>query len=228
MENATMTGRTDAPNTYDYRLYDRIWQRVSPELDPYPEVRAAQGGGAAAATQTSDLPAAGSSAGMPAISTAPALAGGGADLPGAEPDPCCMGTQAEGSTAVVAGFIDEELAGCRCCMTLSRRVCDQRAARLMRRIANEKQMAIRELRSAYYLITGTCYHPAITLERRQWNSLADVLRSCYHQEACNGFNYQRSADETTDPCLARLLSRLGEDSYQRADEVMDLLGRVIH
>lgn len=25
----------------DYALYDRIWQRVSPELDPYPEIRAA-------------------------------------------------------------------------------------------------------------------------------------------------------------------------------------------
>ena len=26
---------------YDYRQYDRIWKRVSPELDPYPDVRAA-------------------------------------------------------------------------------------------------------------------------------------------------------------------------------------------
>ena len=24
----------------DYRAYDKIWQRVSPELNPYPEVRA--------------------------------------------------------------------------------------------------------------------------------------------------------------------------------------------
>ena len=23
----------------DYRMYDRIWQRVSPELNPYPDVR---------------------------------------------------------------------------------------------------------------------------------------------------------------------------------------------
>lgn len=28
--------------TYDYRLYDRIWQRVAPELNPYPEVRSAE------------------------------------------------------------------------------------------------------------------------------------------------------------------------------------------
>lgn len=25
---------------YDYRAYDRIWKRVSPELNPYPEIRA--------------------------------------------------------------------------------------------------------------------------------------------------------------------------------------------
>ena len=25
----------------DYARYDRVWQRVAPELDPYPEVRAA-------------------------------------------------------------------------------------------------------------------------------------------------------------------------------------------
>lgn len=28
--------------TYDYRLYDRVWQRVAPELNPYPEVRNAE------------------------------------------------------------------------------------------------------------------------------------------------------------------------------------------
>lgn len=28
---------------YDYRKYDRIWKRVSPELNPYPEIRAAAG-----------------------------------------------------------------------------------------------------------------------------------------------------------------------------------------
>ena len=24
------------PKPYDYRQYDRIWQRVAPELEPYP------------------------------------------------------------------------------------------------------------------------------------------------------------------------------------------------
>ena len=28
--------------TYDYRLYDQVWQRVAPELNPYPEVRSGE------------------------------------------------------------------------------------------------------------------------------------------------------------------------------------------
>lgn len=35
------------PTEADYRRYDRIWQRVSPELTPYPEARVAQSGAAA-------------------------------------------------------------------------------------------------------------------------------------------------------------------------------------
>lgn len=37
-----------AEELYDYRKYDRVWQRVSPQENPYPEARAAaesEGGG---------------------------------------------------------------------------------------------------------------------------------------------------------------------------------------
>ena len=27
------------PETYDFRKYDQIWQRVAPELEPYPDLR---------------------------------------------------------------------------------------------------------------------------------------------------------------------------------------------
>ena len=36
-----MDEMTALPTEADYRRYDRIWRKVSPELDPYPEVRAA-------------------------------------------------------------------------------------------------------------------------------------------------------------------------------------------
>lgn len=32
----TMDQSLHTPKPYDYRQYDRIWQRVAPELEPYP------------------------------------------------------------------------------------------------------------------------------------------------------------------------------------------------
>ena len=43
MDLPVMDGGGTAP-AYDYRLYDRIWQRVSPDLAPYPELRNGEGG----------------------------------------------------------------------------------------------------------------------------------------------------------------------------------------
>ena len=236
METNTTTGQM--PTAYDYRRYDRIWQRVSPDLDPYPDIRAAGSGAetsppaaapvsAAAGSNITAVPAAVlSAAESPAVGSG--AAGGSEDtLPGAEMNPCCMGTEAQESLDVLAGFIEEELAERRCCLSLSCRFRNQRAARLMRRFASEKQAAARELGTAYYLITGSCHAPAVTVEHMQWAGMAEALRHCYHQEACNGFNYRRAADETVDPCLQKLLGRLAEQSYQRAGDVMALLGQII-
>lgn len=232
MENNT----TQMPTTYDYRRYDRIWQRVSPDLDPYPEIRAAGNNTETCAPTAAPAPAAAApTAVLGAAVPAPAMESGAAGdsngsedtLPGAEMNPCCMGTEAQQSLDVLEGFIEEELAERRCCLALSRRFRNQNAARLMRRFASEKQAAARELSTAYYLITGSCHAPVITVEHMQWAGMAEALRHCYHQEACNGFNYQRAADETIDPCLQKLLGRLAEQSYRRADEVMALLGQII-
>ena len=227
MENTITGARQEVPTAYDYRMYDRVWQRVSPDLNPYPDVRAA------GEVSPPPAPAPVPSATPPAVPV-PAMEGGGngeddneSNLPGAEQNPCCMGTEAQESLGVLEGFIEEELAERRCCQALSCRIRNQHAARLLRRIAQEKQCAARELSTAYYLITGSCYAPSVTVEHMQWASVAEALRYCYHQEACNAFNYQRAADATVDLCLQKLFSRLSEQSYCRAEEVMSLLGQMI-
>lgn len=249
MENPIVGQCPEGTVTYDYRMYDRIWQRVSPDLDPYPEVRAAAASTTSSAGSASSVAAPPASAAAPAPkletpavpvavempSAAPAAAApvpaeaaaAESQLPGAEMNPCCMGTQARESLGVLGGFIDEELAERQYCLALCRRVQNARAAHLLRRIASEKQCAAREMCTAYYLITGRRYTPAITLEQMQWDSLAQALRSCYHQEACNGFNYARAAEETIDSCLQKLLTKLSQQSYKRADEVMCVLGQVL-
>lgn len=209
MENPAYGEPQSLPATYDYRMYDRIWQRVSPDLAPYPELR--------------DAPAA------PAQTAAPsAEAGGDLDaLPGAEAAPCCMGSIAQASVGVVAGFIDEELAVRRACTVLSQRVYQENVRHLLRRIARERSAAARQLKAAYYLITGTCHVPTITMEQPCWHCLQEALRACYHQEACSGLNYQRAADEAEDPCLQKLFAQLSRQAYCRAEDVLTLLGTVI-
>ena len=263
MENPMTNQYPETAVTYDYRMYDRIWQRVSPGLDPYPDVRAAAntantanaavpanpvngstaaegiGQAAAYAVPTPAAPsapaaqAASETAAVPDSQNTPPAAPADAapvpvsSLPGAEMNPCCMGTDAQESLNVLTGFIDEELAERRYYLTLCQRMRNTAVVRLLRRVASEKQCAAKEMCTAYYLITGTCYAPAVTVENMQWENSAAALRSCYHQEACSGFNYRRAAEGTLDQCLQKLFTRLSEQSYRRAEEIMSLLGQIL-
>jgi len=204
MDGTGFGGQMTPPLTYDYRLYDRIWQRVSPELTPYPQVRERDG-----------------------ESTQSAAGKGGEILPGEQRDPCCMGSGAKDDLAVLEGFLTQELAARRCYLSLAGSVCRRDVQQLLRRMGEEKLSAARELRAAIFLIAGTPAQPKVAVEPMRWRSLADALRSCYHQEACDGFNYLRAVDGTADPCLQKLLRRLGEAAWRRADEVMSQLGLII-
>ena len=84
------------PEIYDFRQHDRLWQRVSPGLEPYPETTAE------AMPRREELP--------------PAQEG---QLPGAEPNPCCMGSEAMELLAVLEGYIEEELEDRRLYLALS-------------------------------------------------------------------------------------------------------------
>lgn len=203
MENPVFDGQQGLPTDYDYRMYDRIWQRVSPDLTPYPELRTDAETAASPPAESSD--------------------DGVSALPGAALNPCCMGTQAQESIGVLAGFIDEELAESHWFRFLSQRSRQPRARTLLQRHAAEKLSAAKQLRAAYYLITGTCHISAISAENMQWQGLCQALRLCYHQEACNGLNYRRAGEETIDPCLQKLFDQLSKQAYCRADELLTLL-----
>ena len=78
---------------YDYRRNERLWQRVAPILEPYP--------GYQPMPALADLPGQSAPAAPPA--SVPE-----AQLPGAEQNPCCMGTEAAEMLEVLDGFIEEE------------------------------------------------------------------------------------------------------------------------
>lgn len=210
------------PTAHDYRMYDNVWKRVSPDLDPFGDISAAQ------AQEHCPTNAISPTSTLAASPQNTAFSDRNEDtLPGAELDPCCMGSNAAESINVLSGFIEEELAQRRCYLGLSHRVCHNGAARLLQTMAAEKLAAAQALKTAYFLITGTCYETTISINHMRWNSLADALRTSYHQEACNAFNYQRAGDETIDTCLQKLLSRLSQEAFQRADAIMELLAHIL-
>ena len=137
-----------------------------------------------------------------------------------------MGSAAAEMLEVLTGFIEEELADRRDFLAMSRQA-PVWARQRLRDIAGDEGGHARRLMAVYYLITGECYRPAISNERICIGRWCPALRERYHAEACNGLNYARSADGTTDPCLARLFNELSADEYRHADELMAMLERAI-
>ncbi len=230
------------PEVYDFRQYDRVWQRVAPTLEPYPGMDAQQAASAqqgacawqtASAGQTASAQQAASagqmaSARQEASVPVPAAPGPAmvpvSQLPGAAMNPCCMGSAASEMLDVIAGYIEAALSERRYLLALARQA-PSWARQTLRDIAADLQSHARQLAAAYYLITGQRCRPGAAAERIYVGRWCPALRERYHAAACSGFNYARSADDTTDPCLAKLFKSLSEDAYGHAEELMGLLER---
>lgn len=208
MENELSAAQNAA---YDYRRCARVWQRVDPTLDPYPDVRAA-------AAMAADTPGDGLSA---------AERNAELTLPGAQADPCCMGTAALESLEVLQGFIREELADRRTYLFLARRAPTAEARQVFRAIASDEGRHARRLLAAVYLITGERYCPAICYPPLRCDGYCAALRGRYHEEVCGGFNYRRASQETLDPCLQQLLLAFSQDEYRHANAMLCLLSGVM-
>lgn len=205
-----------SPGVYDYRQYDRVWQRVAPNLEPYPKV---------------DVPAMAKLPGQPTAADtdqssemSAAVRREEEQLPGAQADPCCMGSAAEDMLSVVEGFIEVELSDRRYYTAFARRA-PSWARQQLKELSAAAGARAKRLMAVYYLTTGRCYRGAISTERILIGQWCSALRERYHEEACNAMNYLRAADSTTDPCLERLLNELGEESFHNANQIMALLER---
>ena len=190
----------------DQEKYERIWRRVAPSLSPYPP------GDYTGGNEPSRMPA--------------ARQDGLLTEPGAQADPCCMGSAAMEMLAVLEGFIEEELADCRHYAAFARQA-PSAARPVLRQLAADESEHARRLMAAYYLITGKCYQPHVSCDRVYIGPYCPALRERYHAEACGGFNYIRAAEGTTDPCLRKLLTELSEHEYRHANLVMGLLEKAL-
>lgn len=217
------------PLSTDYQAYDRIWQRVSPTLDPYPQARMESAGTAGTGAGSAAAPGV---VGGAEDAAAPGTAGSAPDagllqLPGAEANPCCMGTEAQVSLDVIRGFAESESADRQFYLLLARRMRSQNAARVLRRIAAEEEGHLKKLQAVYYLITGACLtlDRCITVPDSRGNCAA--LRQAYHEEACSGFNYLRAADAAEDMCLQGIFREMGEDEMRHARTLLQLLSQCL-
>lgn len=219
-----MEHTTQTPEVYDFRQYDRIWQRVAPNLEPYPGMAVQQT--ASVRSETVNLPTAPAPA-VPAAPETPAVpvpADSAASLPGAERNPCCMGTEASEMLEVVTGYIEAALSDRRELLALARQA-PSWARRDLRDMAAELQDQARRLMAAHYLITGQCYRPSVGRSRIYVGRWCPALRERYHAAACSGFNYARSAEDAMDPCLTKLFEEQSRQSYAHAETLMGLLQR---
>lgn len=209
---------------YDYRRYDRIWQRVAPALEPYPAAQSASAPARiSAAPQTSEAAQA-TAADLAPANLTPAQVRQESQLPGAEMNPCCMGSAAQEMLEVLTGYIEEELCDRRYYLALAR-TAPAWARQNLRSIAEDEGGHAKRLMAVYYLITGQCYRPDLSCGHVPLERWCPALRMRYHAEACGGFNYARSADETTDVCLRRIFEELSADEYRHADMLAAMLER---
>lgn len=234
-----MEHTTQTPEVYDFRQYDRIWQRVAPNLEPYPGMTASAQQTASARSEAAGLPPAPAApmAPVPAVPASPAAPAVPAApeapavpvpaipaLPGAERNPCCMGTEAAEMLGVITGYIEAALSDRRYLLALARQA-PSWARRDLRDMAEELQDQARRLMAAHYLITGQRYRPSVSMERIYVGRWCPALRERYHAAACSGFNYARSAEDSLDPCLTKLFEELSKQSYAHAETLMGLLQR---
>ena len=190
------TAPSAQPTQEDYRKHERVWRRVSPSLDPYPDARAEE--------QAKLL-----------------------TLPGAEADPCCMGSAARAALDVIEGFLRDELSDAQTYRYLAARAPSPEARRVMRALASDEAGHAAALRAVYFLITGETYSVTVVLPPQTKLPWRDRLRGRYHEEACGGFNYARAAEETTDVCLKKLFADFSADEYRHAEMVRKLLERAV-
>lgn len=193
-------------SAYDYACCERVWRKVAPTENPYPNARAE------AEKNTSD-------GGQPQNS--------GLSLAGAQRDPCCMGTAAAESLEVLEGFVREELAAKQMYLCFSRCAPARETRRLFYAMACDEERHARQLTAAIYLATGEIYCPRVCAEQTCSEGYCACLRRFYHEEACSGYNYFRAGEETLDYCLEQMFTDMSKDEYRHARQILRLLSRAL-
>ena len=185
---------------YDYEHCERVWRKVAPQENPYPEARAAMEAG----EKNDGL--------LPAQT---------------QEDTCCMGAAAVQSLDVLKGFVRDELAARQTYLDFARCAASRETRRVLHAMAADEERHARQLMAAIYLAAGETYCPRVCVERARYDSYCAALRQFYHEEACGGYNYFRAGEETLDYCLEQMFSAMSQDEYRHARTLLNLLSKAL-
>lgn len=204
------------PESYDFRQYDQIWQRVAPTLEPYPGT---------AVPAMADQPQ--TSSPQTAVPQVPALPlQPQAASTDAENLSCPVSPVTEEKLKTLMAFIEDELSDRRYYLAFACQA-PTWARRTLLDFSAEEAVHARRLMAVYYLMTGSCYNPSVSCEKIWVGPWCNALRERYHAETCGGLNYIRSAEDTADPCLSKLMTELSEEEYGHAGRILAMLQRAI-
>ena len=214
-----MAENTQGSAQADYHQYERVYLKTAPDLEPYP---AGQQKAPLPRTQNV-LPVQPPETSLPPYQPPQfPVPRPEPQLPGAIQNPCCMGSDAMARLEVLTGFLEEELLDQRYYRAMSRQA-PAWAREKLRELGESAGAHAKELQSVYYMITGQCYRSSGTCGEIYIGSWCPALRERYHTEACEGLNYARAAEDTSDPCLREILNRLSREEYQHARVLLELL-----
>ncbi len=185
------------PTQEDYRRYDRIWRKVSPELNPYPEARDAWPD-----AKTESRP------------------------PSFVPEQR-VGEAAQREVDAIRAFLRDELADAQTCRYLARQAPYPEARRVMNRIASDEAAHEKRLQAAHFLITGGTYPVTVVLPPQPRLLWRDRLRERYHEETRAAEAYGGAAEKTRDRCLRRMFEQLARDEYRHAEQLRGLLEKTL-
>ena len=138
-----------------------------------------------------------------------------------------MEDAAHSETDALQGFLREAIADAQIYRGLAVSAPGQEGRRLMRHLSANATERTRTLQSAYYLITGQTYCVTVVLPPQPKLPWCDRLRARYHEEACGGYNYRRSSEETSDVCLKKLFRDLSAEKYHNAELLRAQLARML-
>ena len=214
-----MDDLTTLPTEADYRRYDRIWQRVSPELTPYPEARAAQSG---AAMERRPAKPPGPPSNPPSPPSAP-----GPSSPPSPPNPPARPDAARGTAEMIQDFVREELADAQTYRYLAGQSPTAEGRRLMQRLAADETAHVKTLQAAYFLLTGETYRVTVVLPPQPRLPWRDRLREQYHASSRDGAAYERAAEQARDEGLRRMFEQLSRDEYRHAELLRGLIEKTL-